>query len=151
LCVDIYAASSPYVDKNVPYFAISLPAGIIGDFLTHIASLVTMFSGTVVDLRTIWANHTCGQLARFDEFRASLRGERATASVAFSGNARPEGFWIRVIGSRGHVEANLFEPPRLTLRRLRSGEPAVAKVVDGLAEARDILTGTIRGFWRKLA
>src|SRR5258708_34180820 len=49
-----------------------------------------------------------------------------------------------------HAETNLFEPPRLTLRRLRPGEPALAKLVDGMSEARDVLKGTLVGFWRKL-
>jgi predicted dehydrogenase len=151
LCVDIYNPTTPYTDSNVPYFATELPAGIIGDFLTHIASLATMFSGNVVDLRSVWTKRGCGKVARFDEFRALLRGEGTTASIAFSGNAQPEGFWVRVVGTRGQVEANLFEPPRLTLRRMRSGEPAIAKVIDGLVEARDTLNGTIRGFGRKLA
>jgi hypothetical protein len=79
-----------------------------------------------------------------------VKGERATAYLAFSGNAQPNGFWLRVSGTRAHVEANLFEPPRLTMRRLRPGEPAVAKLVDGIAESRDVLKGTIAGFWRKL-
>ena len=48
------------------------------------------------------------------------------------------------------VETNLFEPPRFTTRRFRSGEPALTSVVDGIAEARDVLTGTVAGFWRKL-
>jgi hypothetical protein len=110
-----------------------------------------MFSGNIVDLKTVWTKRGCGHLTRFDEFRALMKGERTTVHVGFSGNAHPEGFWVRVIGTQGHVEANLFEPPRLTLRRQRSGEPALAKLIDGLAEARDTLTGTIRGFGRKLA
>jgi hypothetical protein len=85
-----------------------------------------------------------------DEFRALIKGECATAYVAFSGNAQPDGFWIRVAGTRMHAEANLFEPPRLTIRRLRSGEPALAKLSDGVLEARDVLRGTMVGFWKKL-
>ena len=49
-----------------------------------------------------------------------------------------------------HAEANLFEPPRLTLRRLRSGEPALAKLIDGVAESRDVFKGTVAAFWKKL-
>jgi hypothetical protein len=50
-----------------------------------------------------------------------------------------------------HIEANLYEPPRLTVRRLRNGEPAVMSLIDGIAESRDVLLGTVAGFWRKLA
>ncbi|HEY5504534.1 MAG TPA: hypothetical protein VIK28_05195, partial [Sedimentisphaerales bacterium] len=76
---------------------------------------------------------------------------RATAIVDFSGNAQPNGFWVRVVGTRMYVETNLFEPPRLTLRRFRAGEPAIMSLIDGVAEARDVLTGAVVGFWRKLA
>ena len=48
------------------------------------------------------------------------------------------------------AEANLYEPPRLALRRFRVGEVALASLFDGIAEARDILRGTIVAFWRKL-
>ena len=85
-----------------------------------------------------------------DEFRGFIKGERATAYVAFSGNAQPDGFWVRVVGTRMQVETNLFEPPRLTLRRFRPGVPALMSLVDGIAESRDVLLGTVAGFWRKL-
>jgi hypothetical protein len=48
-------------------------------------------------------------------------------------------------------EANLLEPPRITIRRHRSGEQSIGGVIDGLTEARDIFAGTIRAFSRKLA
>jgi predicted dehydrogenase len=150
LSLNILAPGSPYVDQNVPYFGMGLRGGVIGDFLTHLACLAYIFIGPVIDLRTIWTKHTRDSTLPADEFRAFLKGERATAHVAFSGNAQPDGFWIRVIGTRMQAEANLFEPPRLTLRRLRSGEPALMKLIDGFAEARDVMNGSIAAFWRKL-
>ncbi len=86
-----------------------------------------------------------------DEFRALIKGERATAQVAFNGDVRPYGFWIRVTGTQMHAEANLYEPPRLTVRKLRKGELAVATLIDGIAKSRDVLFGSLAGFWRKLA
>ena len=113
LALNILAPGSPYVDQNAPYFGQVLQGGVIGDFLTHIAYLTYIFAGPVVDLRTIWTRHRPGPAWHADEFRGFIRGERATAYVAFSGNAQPDGFWIRVIGTKMLVEANLFEPPRL--------------------------------------
>jgi hypothetical protein len=110
-----------------------------------------MFVGPINDLQTTWIKHTSETLLPWDEFRGLLRGERATAYVSFSGNAQPDGFWIRVIGTRAHVEVNLFEPPRLTVRRARVGEPALMRLVDGLAESRDVFKGATASFWRKLA
>jgi len=150
LSLNVLAPDSPYVDRNAPHFATALRGGLIGDFLTHIAYLAYIFTGSVADLRTIWTKHRPELTWPADEFRGFIKGERATAYVAFSGNAQPDGFWIRVIGTKMHAEANLFEPPRLTLRRLRPGEPALSKLIDGVAEARDVLKGAVAGFWRKL-
>jgi predicted dehydrogenase len=151
LFVNLVATGSPYVDENASHFALLLRGGVIGDFLPHIAYLARIFTGPVVDLRTIWTKHTANSPLPVDEFRGLIKGERATAIVDFSGNAQPNGFWVRVVGTRIYAEANLYEPPRLTLRRFRAGEPALMSLIDGIAEARDVLTGTVAGFWRKLA
>src|ERR1035437_3039763 len=151
LFLNLVGPGSPYVDENAAHSASVLRGGVIGDFLPHIAYLVHMFTGSVVDLRTIWAKHTADSPLPADEFRGIIKGERATAIVDFSGNAKPNGFWVRVVGTQMCVETNLFEPPRLTLRRFRAGEPALMSLLDGIVEARDVFTGTVAGFWRKLA
>jgi hypothetical protein len=48
------------------------------------------------------------------------------------------------------AEANLLEPPRLTLRRFRSGEPALASLRDGIAEVKAVFGSTTKAFLRKL-
>jgi hypothetical protein len=101
-------------------------------------------------LRTTWTKRVDDSPLPADEFRGFIKGNRATAYVAFSGNARPNGFWIRVTGTRMHAEANLFEPPRLIVRKFRNGEPALMSLVDGIVESCDVLRGTVSGFWRKL-
>jgi len=151
LVLNLFGVKSPYVDKNMPHFSFILRGGVIGDFLTHLACLTHLFTGSVIDLRTIWAKHSLDSPLPADEFRSLIKGERATAHVGFSGNAQPNMFWVRVIGTHMHAETDLFQPPRLTLRRSRGGEPALASLVDGLVEARDVLRGTVAAFWRKLA
>jgi predicted dehydrogenase len=152
LSLRILAAGSQYIDPNHTHASLSLRGGVIGDFLTHIAYLAYIFTGSILDLRTTWIKRTCSSQLPFDEFRGFIRGERATAYVTFSGHAQPDGFWVRIAGTHAHVETNLFEPPRLTMRRLREGgEPALMRLVDGIAEGRDVLKGSIVGFWRKLA
>jgi predicted dehydrogenase len=153
VCVslNIFAPGSAYVDRNAPHFSSSLRGGVIGDFLPHIAYLAFMFTGPVYAVRTIWVKHAIDTPLTADEFRGLIKGERATAYVSFGGNAQPDGFLVRVVGTKMRVEANLYEPPRLTLKRLRRGEPALATLVDGIAESRDVLRGSLAGFWRKLA
>jgi len=149
--VNLFGAGSPYVDANVPHFGLALRGGVIGDFLTHIACLTHLFVGPPVDLRTIWAKRTSKSPLPADEFRGLVKGDLVTAYVEFSGNAQPAGFWVRVVGSKMQAETNLYEPPRITFRRFRSGEVAVASLIDGLVEGRDVIKGTTAAFWRKLA
>jgi predicted dehydrogenase len=151
ISLNIVGSGSPYVDRNSPHFGLNLRGGVIGDFLPHIAYLAHMFTGSISDVRTIWRKRVAGSPLPADEFRALLKGERANAYVSFDGNAAPNGFWIRATGTRMHVEANLFEPPRIIARRSRNGEPALMSLADGLSESRDVLRGSVGGFWRKLA
>jgi predicted dehydrogenase len=151
LSLGILGNGSPYIDSNQTHSALSLRGGVIGDFLPHIAYLAYIFTGPIIELRTTWIKRTRESPLPFDEFCGLIKGERATSYVSFSGNSQPDGFWVRVTGTRAHVETNLFEPPRLTIRRVRAGEPAFTRLVDGIAEGRDVLKGAVASFWRKLA
>jgi len=148
--LNLTGAGSPYVDPNVPHFGAALRGGVIGDFLTHIAYLAYLFAGAVVDLRTIWLKQAKHTALPSDEFRALIKGTRAPAYVGFNGNSELNGYWVRITGTKMYAEANLLEPPRITLRRHRRGEPALASFAVGLAEARSVFGGTVAGFWRKL-
>lgn len=144
------SAGSPYIDENVPHFGAGLPGGVIGDFLPHIAYLTLMFTGPVAECRSIWSNRSKAPL-KADEFRALVKGQRASGVVGFSGTSNVTGYWLRVTGTEVYAEANLLEPPRVILRRYRPGEAALTSVADGLAESRDVFFGTLKAFSRKLA
>jgi predicted dehydrogenase len=145
------AAGSPFMDRNAPHYSLNLRGGAVGDFLTHMSYLTYMFTGSITDLRTTWSKRLKDSPLPADEFRAFVKGARATGYISFNGDAKPYGFWIRVTGTQMQVEANLYEPPKLTIRRFRNGEPAVMSLINGVAEARDMLFGSVAGFWRKLA
>lgn len=150
LSLNITGEGSPYVDQNAPHFGLTLSSGVIGDFLPHIAYLAHMFTGKISAVSTEWSKHkSCSPLPA-DEFRALVRGERGSAYLSFSGNAQPDGFLVRVAGTRMRVEANLYEPPRVIIKRVRSGEPAIGTLIDGIAESRQVLSGSVAGFLRKL-
>ena len=150
ISLNITATGSPYVDPSVPHFGLSLAGGVIGDFLPHMAYLAHMFAGPIVDVRTTWAKHKIATPLPADEFRGLMRGDRATAYLSFSGNAGPDAFLVRLIGTRMRVESNLFEPPRLTTKRTRRGEPALMSFVDGVVESGDVFKGSFAGLYRKL-
>ena len=151
IALNIFGPDSAYVDTNAPHFGLALRGGVIGDFLPHIAYLAHIFAGPIGDVRTIWRKHTADSPLPADEFCALLKGERANAYVSFSGNAKPDGFWVRLMGTKARVEVNIYEPPRVTAKKARRGEPALGSLVDGIAESRDIFRGTVAAFWRKLA
>ena len=121
--INLIGEQSPYIGASAPHFALSLPGGPIGDFLPHIAYLAHMFTGEVLEVRTIWEKRVHNTPLRADEFRGLIKGARASAYVSFNGAAKVEGFWVRVVGTNMRIETNLYEPPRITVRRFRSGSP----------------------------
>lgn len=149
--LDIHAADSVYLDPNVAHYSATMKGGVVGDFLTHISYLAQLFVGRSVKVASTWRNFSNDSVSQEDEFRAILKGENCSAYVGFSGNAQPNGFWLRVIGTKGQVEANLFEPPRISFRKLRGQAPPTASLIDGVCESRDVLTGAFAALWRKFA
>jgi predicted dehydrogenase len=149
--LNVGARGSRYADRDAPHPCLGMRGGAIADFLTHIAYVAYLFAGPPREMRSAWEKHDPESVLPVDEFRALMRCERAPASVGFSANAQPNGCWLRVAGTRMHAEANLFEPPRLTLRRLRGGAPPLMTLRDGLAESLALFRGATVGFWRKLA
>jgi predicted dehydrogenase len=151
LFLNLFGPQSSYADRNTPHFSSALRGGAIGDFLPHFGYLARMFMGPITDVRTVWSKRNVNSPLPADEFRAILKGEGTTGFLSFSGNGQPNGFFVRVLGTKMQVEVDLFSPPRLTCRRLRKGEPALMSLVDGITEGRDLLRGTAAGLWRKLA
>lgn len=149
--LDIGAAGSRFADPNLVHPCLGLRGGAIADFLTHLAYLTFLFAGAPVTVRSVWSKRVADSVLPADEFRAQVKGERATASVSFSANGRPNGFWVRVSGTRMQAETNIFEPPRLILRRARGRATPITALLDGLGESRAVLGSTIRAFGRKLA
>jgi predicted dehydrogenase len=150
ICLDITSEGSGYTDRNVPHFGMGLPGGVIADFLPHMVYLARMFVGPTSSASSIWRKHARGSPLAADEFRGFLDGERATGYLSFSGNAKPDAFLLRLVGTRMRVETNLFEPPRLVMKKARRGEPALMTLVDGLAESKAVFSGSFGGLYRKL-
>ncbi len=149
--LNVVAAGSPFVDRNVPHWSLGLKGGVVGDFLTHMVYVAQLFAGRTGEMCTRWEKREADSPLPHDEFRALAQGADAPIELIFSGRAQPNGFWVRLSGTRMHAEANLFEPPRITLRRQRSGTPPIATFVDGLAEAAMVAGGTVAGLTRKVA
>jgi predicted dehydrogenase len=147
--VNIHAKGSVFSDPNLPHFSTTMKGGVAGDFLTHMTYIAQMFIGYEATATPLWSEHRQSSFGK-DEFRAVLQGERARAYLSFSGNAQPMGFWLKVIGTEAQAEANLFEGPRLTVRRPRGGGP-LATLKDGLSESKSVFKGAIGGLYRKFS
>jgi predicted dehydrogenase len=127
----------------------TLPGGVVGDFLTHLASLTHALIGPPVEVDTVWSKRD-GCVTGFDDFQALVTGNHATAALSFSASSPPDGFWLRVHGTGMRATANLFEP-RLSIERVRSGPRPLTPLVNGLAEAVAAVRGAGAGVVRKLS
>ncbi len=149
--INIHGEGSVYRDNNVPHFTATMRGGVVGDFITHMTYLAQMFIGNQAKVKTLWKNQSGDTSALADEFRAVLQTEKALAYLSFSGNAQPNGIWLRVIGTKGQGEANLFEPPRVSFRMLRGGAAPIATLRDGIAEGIAIAKTSVGGLYRKFS
>ncbi len=149
--IAIHGEGSIYRDNNVPHFSATMRGGVVGDFITHMTYIAQMFIGNTAKTKTLWKNQAGDKAALADEFRAVLQSDKALAYLSFSGNAQPNGFWLRVIGTKGQGEANLFEPPRVSFRKLRGGAAPIATLRDGVAEGMAIAKTSVAGLYRKFS
>lgn len=149
LCLNVLDKDYHAVDPNLRSPVLDLPGGVIADFLPHLASLAHAFCGAVHSVRTFWEKRTLSSPLPYDEFRALLRGSRATGSLVFSAHAQPDAFRITVFGTRARATADIYEN-RLTSARLRPGPKPLIPLFNALDEARITRRSGWRLLWRKL-
>jgi len=150
ISLDIAGEDSPFMDRNLRHPALDLAGGPIEDFLPHLASLAHAFCGAHVDVHTDWRKRDPGSLLPYDEFRALLRGAKATATLSFSSHAQPDAFRLTVHGSRGRATADIFEQ-RLTRASLRGGPRPLVPFFNALDDASETARSAFRLLWRKLS
>jgi predicted dehydrogenase len=148
ICLPIFAADSPFADRNLPHSLRAMRGGAIADFLPHLASLAHAFVGGHRRVATLWRKAS-PSAPEDDEFRALIEAERGTALVSFSANAEPLAFTLVVEGTRMRATANLFET-RLILEELLSGPQPLLALRNGLREARMARRAAFGSLWRKL-
>lgn len=151
LQVDVHGKGSVYVDPNVPHFTATLKGGVVSDFITHMAYLAQLFIGPEAKAATVWRRQAGSGTEPNDEFRALLQSPTGAGYLSFSGNAQPQGFWLKVQGTKARAEANLFDAPRMSVRRQRGEPPPLATVKDAIVEARNISGGSLTSLYRKFS
>ena len=138
--VEIDLAVDVLGDDNQSHPTADMPGGAVADFLPHLASLVYFLVGPHARVSAIWGEH---------EMRALVDAELGTAAISFSATSQPDGFWVRVHGSRMRVEANLFEP-RFTVERVRAAPTPLFPVLNGVSEIVAVARAAAGGLWGKL-
>lgn len=139
LSLDLAAPGSVFEDRHCPHPSYAQRGGPISDFLSHLASISCLFVGKHRSARAIWRKQNPRAAAPFDEMRALVEGERATATLAFSGSAQPDGFAVRVFGTRMTAAMSLFEGT-LALQQRWPGNSALTPLLNG-----------VTGGWRSAA
>jgi predicted dehydrogenase len=147
--LDILGEGSRMVDPNLPHPSLSLPGGVIAEFLTHMAYLSHAFVGEHRSVRTLWSKRTQNTPLPSDEFRALIDAEGGTATLCFSAHAQPDCFLVQVQGTRMRAEAHLFEP-RLVSERLLGDPRPLLPLRNGLRRSLEELRGGVGSLWRKL-
>ena len=137
-------------DPNLPHPSLSLPGGVVAEFITHMAYLAHAFAGRHGRVTSSWTTRAPLTPLPCDEFRALIEGEHATASLSFSAHAQPDAFYVRVHGTRMRAEAHLWEP-RLVVER----EGGIAKPLQPLRNGLQVAWQEARcgaaSLWRKLS
>jgi predicted dehydrogenase len=149
LCLNVLDKDYPAMDANLRSPVLDLPGGVIADFLPHLASLAHAFCGPASTVRTLWDKRNASSPLPYDEFRAVIRGARASASLAFSAHAQPDSFRITVLGTRARATADIFEN-RATRAWLRPVAKPLVPLLNALDEARATRRSAWKLLWRKL-
>ena len=149
LCLNILDKTNPFSDPNLRHPALDLEGGAIADFLPHLASLVYFFGGKACSVRTVWEKRKVDSPLPYDEFRATVRMEHATATLLFSAHSQPDSFRLSVFGSRGRAVADIWEN-RLTRAWLRPVAKPLIPFYNALEEAKVLRRSAFKLLWQKL-
>lgn len=137
--------AGPIGDRDVVHFSHALPGGALQNFASHPVSIALAFMDRCVGVSTI-RRRLDPEMQSDDELRALLAGERCSALVSVTRHAEPPGFTLRVAGTKGALEADLYND-RLYVAGPGGG---AAKLVNGVRHGLNLLGGTAGLFAKTL-
>jgi predicted dehydrogenase len=156
MALDLRAEGSRYADRNLPHPSHRLPAGVLHEFLPHLAYLALLFLPRVAApgdrrfdrLTAVWSNHGGGPLFAFDDLDALAVAGPLHARIRFTCHTHPEGFTVAVRGTRGSAVANLFQP-HVQVDVPRRGGP-LGSIVNQYVNGRSLCRAARSNFVDKL-
>ena len=119
------------------HFSHELPGGALQNFATHPVSLALAFIGEPRGAATAQLRLDPDAQSN-DELRVLIAGASATALVSVTRHAEPPAFTVRVAGTKGTLEVDLYND-RVFLAGPGGG---VSKVVNGVRRGLSELTGS---------
>jgi predicted dehydrogenase len=129
-------AGGPVRDRDVVHFSHALPGGALQNFASHPVSIALAFTGPCAGVSTM-RRRLDPAMQSDDELRALLAGERSSALVSVTRHTEPPNFTLRVGGTSGSLEADLYND-RIFVATPGGG---VAKISNGVRQGLNLLGG----------
>jgi predicted dehydrogenase len=148
MALNIRAAGGRYADENLPHPSHKMPAGVIHEFITHMAYLLLRFFPRVEKVKAAWTNQGGGDIFRYDDLDALIFGGEVQGRIRFSCRTLPETFSVTVRGSGGSVETDLFQPFLRLVTQRPGGK--LSPLVNHLANGCALATSSLVGFKDKV-
>lgn len=149
-------AGGRYADRNLPHPSHQLPAGVIHEFLPHLAYLGMMFVPNVkaIDrVAALWSNHGMKDDVHdpfvYDDLDATVVLGQAHLRIRFSTATWPDSFSIMLRGSEGTAQAELFQP-QVDATVKRGGGQHFDPLLNRASSGKRRLLGIPRMFFDKL-
>lgn len=158
MALGIREAGHRYADGNIPHSSHRMPAGILHEFITHLAYLALHFMPAADDpgrefdrMAAQWSNHGGPGEAgfRFDDLDAQWISGGAHGRVRFTAWSRPEELTVTVRGSEGTAVVDLFQP-HVALWCRRSGPDQLAGVMNQWVNGWSLVRDAVRNLWNKI-
>jgi predicted dehydrogenase len=141
--------NSRFADANLPNPLQKLPAGVIHDYITHLAYITLRFIPDFDFVRAAWRNYSGNPSFKYDNLDAIAIHNGVHARIRFCGNARPDTFTVIVRGSEGYAATNLFQP-HLRCVIPRSGGKVLSPIINHFVNGYDLMSASVQNFRDKL-
>lgn len=145
-------AGGRYADENLPHPSHRLPAGVLHEFVPHLAYLALLFMPSVDRVAACWSNHGGGpndRLFLYDDLDAVVIGGTTHARIRYSCRTGPDCFTLMVRGTKGWAETDLWQP-YLRVNVPRMGGKNLSPLVNHVAHGRELIRAGFRGFFDKV-
>ena len=149
MALAIRKAGGRYMDTSLPHPSHRLPAGVIHEFITHLCYLTLRFLPTFERVAAAWSKHGDDTIFKYDDLDALVIGGPVHARIRFTSHSAPDCFTVRVGGTRGWAETDLFQP-HVRAVVPRTGGQQLSPLVNQFANGVTLMGSSIRGFRNKV-